>query len=207
MESGSGLYGRTVPQETFLFGLVVSVDIFAQVRQRIVDHVDEIAATGHGAAEAADDIAFCTILGHHQHLAIGLEAVGGALDQGIGGLSAGGKNDLHRAGGFVFGLGAAVAPAVKKNGHRCTAGVLILGKQVNERIPGSLRMARRTLRQLRPLVEQRITVNQDANQRHTLNMTGKTGVCAYTGPPQVWKPALAHRGWWPMVVANMSVKI
>src|SRR5665213_2640982 len=51
--------------KTVSFGAVVIVQVFLQVRQRILDHADEVRAACHRAAEAAHRVALRKIVRHH----------------------------------------------------------------------------------------------------------------------------------------------
>jgi len=89
-----------------------------------------------------------------------------ALDQIIRRLTAVGKQNLHCAAGIIFRLAAPRARAVKKNRDRRACRILILREHLHQRIARGLGMTRRTRRQLRPVVQQAVTVNKDSHQRH-----------------------------------------
>ena len=144
----------------------MAIQIFRQMAKRIANHADKIGATGDRTAEATHDIPLRKIIGDDQDLAVILKAVGGALDQIIRRLTAAGKNHFHRTAGLVPGFAAPGANPVKEDRYRCAAGVLVLGEHFYQRISRRLGMPRRPLGQLRPAVQQRISIHQDANQRH-----------------------------------------
>lgn len=132
----------------------MTIQIFRQIAKGIADHADEISATRDRTTEATHDIPLREIIGYHQHLAIVLEAMRGALDQIVRRLAAAGKNHLNRAAGLTLWLPASGAGAIKKDRHRGAGGVLIMSEEIDERIPRCLGMSGCTLSQFRPTVQQ-----------------------------------------------------
>ena len=152
--------------ESVSLGAVVMFQVVVRFIQRAFDVADKIQTTCGLAAEANDDIALGVVIGHSQHLAVRLETMRGAFDHFVGRLAPAREQDFDAAGGVGLWCPGRRSAAVEKNRYRRTDGILVTRENVNQFFARRGGMARFAGRQLRPTMQEAVTINQYADERH-----------------------------------------
>lgn len=145
---------------------VVEAEIGLQFAEGIVDRPDEGLATLGMTAKANDGVAFGMVIGDDEDLAVGPESVGDPLDHVVGGLASLGVQDFDAGSGRNLGSTCRRALAIEENRHRGALRVLEPGQPLNQGFAGRGGMGRGARRELRPGVEQAVSVDEDPYQGH-----------------------------------------
>jgi hypothetical protein len=148
------------------FPPIVRFDFVAQVCQRAFDRLDEIGAIHRHSTHAGHRLALGKVIRYSKDLSKFRETICRPLDQIVRRLPGARIEHLDFIGRNRFCRLAPGAAAVEKDGDRRSRRVPILSQPGDQLIPRRGGVSRRTARQLRPIVQQAVAIDEDADQRH-----------------------------------------
>ena len=136
------------------------------IAQSTLYSLNKTIATGREATHRDDRVPFGVVIGDDKDFAIRLHAVCDTLDYLIGRLARPGKQNFNGGGRVAPGPRASMAGAIEHNSDRGSHRIAVETKNMHQFIARGGRMSRGARCELRPTVEQAVTVHEYPDQCH-----------------------------------------